>query len=57
MTPIPKDLLEILACPACKGPLEARPEPPALLCRACRKAYPVRDGIPVLLIEEAEGIQ
>lgn len=57
MSLIQEDLLEILACPACKGRLEVRSEPPALLCRGCRKAYPVRDGIPVLLIEEAEGIE
>lgn len=46
-----KELLDILACPACKGKLEARTE--ALDCGKCRKSYPIRAGIPILLIEEA----
>ncbi|MFA6029750.1 MAG: Trm112 family protein [Elusimicrobiota bacterium] len=54
MTLDPK-LLEILACPACKGPL-AHPSEDALDCAACRKRYPVRDGIPVMLVEEARPI-
>jgi uncharacterized protein YbaR (Trm112 family) len=46
-------LLEILACPDCHAPL--RPDEPAseLVCTGCRLAYPVRDDIPVLLIDEA----
>jgi uncharacterized protein YbaR (Trm112 family) len=47
-----KDLLEILACPACKGPL--RLDESSLVCTSCRLRYPIRDGIPVLLAEEAE---
>jgi tetraacyldisaccharide 4'-kinase len=48
-------LLELLACPVCKGPLRHVREPDAesLLCRADRLAFPVRDGIPVMLEEEA----
>ena len=49
------ELLKILACPACKGPLTYQPEH-ALDCPACRKRYPVRDGIPVLLVDEAEPL-
>jgi len=49
-----KELLEILACPNCKGPL--RESGDALVCNACRLKYPVREGIPVLLAEEAEQI-
>jgi hypothetical protein len=47
-----KDLLEILACPVCKGPL--RMDESSLVCTSCRLRYPIRDGIPVLLAEEAE---
>ena len=46
------ELLKILACPACKGPLTYRPDA-ALDCPVCRKRYPVRDGIPVMLVDEA----
>jgi uncharacterized protein YbaR (Trm112 family) len=51
-----KELLEILACPECKGPLEYRPEANELLCGGCRLAYPVRDDIPVMLKEEARAL-
>lgn len=46
-------LLEILVCPKCKGELEHRTAPEALVCHACELRYDVRDGIPVMLIEEA----
>ena len=46
-------LLEILACPACKT--EVKLEGDRLVCVRCRRRYPIRDGIPVMLIEEAEG--
>lgn len=48
-----KKLLDILACPLCKGPLEYREAARELVCRAERLAYPVRDGVPVMLPEEA----
>lgn len=51
---IDKELLKILACPICKNPVEDKGD--ALICRACRKAYPVREGIPVMLIEEAKDV-
>ena len=50
---VPPELLEIMQCPACGGGLAPRNEPPALLCDDCGRAYPVRDGIPVMLVEEA----
>lgn len=50
---IPQDLLEILVCPACKGPLSLRENPESLRCSACMRIYPVRDNIPILLVEEA----
>jgi len=49
-------LLDILACPVCKGPLVYAREAQALVCRADRLAYPVRDGIPVMLEEEARRL-
>jgi uncharacterized protein YbaR (Trm112 family) len=52
-----KKLLEILVCPQCKGDLEYDRENSNLTCRACKLAYPVRDDIPVMLVEEAERIQ
>jgi len=49
-------LLDILACPACKGPLRWHPEQEVLVCRADRLAYPVRDGIPLMLEDEARRL-
>ena len=46
-------LLEILACPACKTPVALQAE--RLVCAQCARRYPIREGIPVMLIEEAEG--
>ena len=48
-------LLDILACPECHAPLRADEEADELVCigQTCRLAYPVRDDIPVLLVEEA----
>ncbi|WP_157250488.1 Trm112 family protein [Nonomuraea typhae] len=46
-------LLEILACPACKSPLRAEAEAEELACTGCGRLYPVRDDIPVLLVDEA----
>ena len=53
---INKDLLDILACPKCKGDLLLTEEEDGLICNPCRLRYPVRDDIPVMLIEEAESI-
>jgi uncharacterized protein YbaR (Trm112 family) len=50
---LPIQLLEILVCPRCRGALEYREAEPALVCHACRLRYPVRDGIPIMLIDEA----
>lgn len=49
-------LLEILACPVCKGTLQYRREPEVLVCRMDRLAYPVRDDVPVMLVEEARQL-
>ena len=51
-----QELLDILVCPQCKGELRYQQENKRLLCDACHLAYPVRDDIPVLLIDEAEKL-
>jgi len=51
-----KRLLDVLACPVCKGPLEYRRAEDLLVCRFDRLGYPVRDGIPVMLEEEAQRL-
>ena len=53
---LPPDLLEVLACPKCHGRLEPSPERASLDCPACKLAYPVVDGIPVMLVEEASEL-
>jgi len=52
--PIDKELLEILACPKCKGELEYDEEQEVLRCHKCRLEFPIIEDIPVLLIEEAK---
>ena len=54
---IDKELLEILACPACKSALRAEAEWLVCTGASCGLRYPVRDGIPVLLVEEAHKPQ
>lgn len=49
-------LLEILVCPKCKGPLDYKEQDAALICPRCRLRYAVRDDIPVMLIDEATPI-
>jgi uncharacterized protein YbaR (Trm112 family) len=49
-------LLDILACPVCKGPLDYHKQEQELICKADRLAYPIRDGIPVMLEEESRKI-
>lgn len=49
-------LLEILVCPLCKGPLIERRKENELICLADRLAFPVRDGIPVMLEDEARAL-
>ena len=54
-SPVPIDprLLEILVCPLTKGPLEYDRAANELISRSARRAYPIRDGIPIMLAEEA----
>ncbi|HMD59424.1 MAG TPA: Trm112 family protein [Steroidobacteraceae bacterium] len=52
-----KRLLDILACPLCKGPLVHNRDQDLLLCRADRLAFPIRDGVPIMLQEEARILE
>lgn len=52
---IDKELLEILACPVCKGDIRYDSSDEKLTCLSCGKRYPIRDGIPIMLEEEAES--
>lgn len=54
---IDKELLEILACPQCKGELTLTPDEDGLVCRVCKLKYPIRDDIPVMLAEEARPVE
>jgi uncharacterized protein YbaR (Trm112 family) len=49
-------LLDILACPVCKGTLQYHRKEAVLVCRADRLAFPIRDGIPVMLEDEARAL-
>ncbi|MEA2174414.1 MAG: uncharacterized protein QOD00_2006 [Blastocatellia bacterium] len=50
---ISQDLLEILACPACKAQVQLKTDESGLKCLECKRVYPIRDDIPVMLIDEA----
>jgi len=54
---ISHELLEILACPKCKGDLELTQKEDGLLCRACKLLYRIEDDIPIMLIDEATPIE
>ena len=56
-TPVDPRLLEILVCPLTKGPLEYDRAAGELISRQAGLAYPVRDGIPIMLIEEARKLE
>jgi uncharacterized protein len=51
---ISKELLEILACPQCKEKVVLTPDGAGLKCAKCHRVYPIRDDIPVMLIDEAK---
>ena len=54
--PLAKDLLDILACPQCKGPVHYDESSQEICCQHCQLAYPVRDEIPVMLDDEARPL-
>ena len=51
---VDKELLDILVCPSCQGTIDYQEEHQLIVCTSCGLAYPVRDDIPVMLIEEAQ---
>lgn len=53
---INQELLDILACPKCKGDIHLNENGDGLNCDACRLSYPIKDDIPVMLIEEANPL-
>lgn len=50
---IDKELLDILVCPKCKGDLELNEEEDGLTCKTCALKYPIKEDIPIMLIDEA----
>ena len=50
---VAQELLEILVCPACHAKVELKPDGSALKCVECKRVYPIRDDIPVMLVDEA----
>ena len=53
---IDKELLEILCCPKCKGDIRLTENEDGFVCESCKLKYPIKDGIPVMLIDQAEKI-
>jgi uncharacterized protein len=53
---ISQELLDILACPKCKGELKMTEKQDGLACNACKLVYPIREDIPVMLIDEAKPL-
>ncbi len=53
---VDKRLISLLVCPLCKGKLDYRPDAEELICLAERLAYPIRDGVPVMLATEARQL-
>ena len=53
---ISKELLEILACPKCKGEVRLNEAGDGLLCEQCRLLYEIKDDIPIMLIDEAKAL-
>ena len=51
-----KELLEILVCPKCKGDLGLTSEEDGLNCNACKLEYPIQEGIPIMLIDQAKPL-
>jgi len=51
---ISQELLEMLRCPVCKARVHMEPDKGGLKCESCRRVYPIRDDIPVMLAEEAQ---
>jgi len=50
---VSQELLDLLVCPLCKKPLELKNEGQSLKCTQCRRVYPIKDDIPIMLVDEA----
>ena len=50
---VSKELLDLLVCPECKTPVKLTPDQQGLKCATCRRVYPIREDIPVMLVDEA----
>ncbi len=55
--PVSQELLDILACPKCKGDLRLTDAKDGLVCEACKLVYPIKEDIPIMLIEEAQPLK
>ncbi len=56
MAKLPPDLEAILACPQCKGDLDFRVKDDEIVCPSCRLVFPIRDELPVMLVDEAKPL-
>jgi uncharacterized protein len=54
---ISQELLAILVCPVCKTPVRLTPDNSGLNCQTCHRVYPIRDDIPVMLVDEASVVK
>jgi uncharacterized protein YbaR (Trm112 family) len=54
--PVNPELMEILVCPKCQGPIYLEPSQKGIICDNCRLRYEVRDDIPIMLIEQAQPL-
>ena len=54
---IKKELLDILCCPKCKGDIELTESGGGLVCRSCKLMFPIKDDIPIMLVDEAVPIE
>jgi len=54
---VSKELLDILACPKCKGPVQLNDKEDGLVCESCRLLYEIREDIPIMLIDEAKPLE
>jgi len=52
-----QELLDILACPKCKGEVKLNQSQDGLVCETCRLVYPIRDDIPIMLIDQAQPLR
>ena len=54
---ISKELLDILACPKCKGDVYLKEDESGFICKSCGLLYPIKDGIPIMLIDDAISLK